>query len=111
MSADLQDITGYRTNRDGTETLAYEVGEDGTVSCVHDAPDCCVPCFEADARLFRNYLGDVIARPSRAVTITVDVRGFSEAQVNHLIAAMSAQAEATDERPDARVLSEVWTRG
>jgi hypothetical protein len=111
MTSDLQSITGYRTNRDGSETLAYETREGGFVACVHDDPNCCIGCFEHDHRLFRNFLGDVIARPRNAVTVTVDVEGWSDDQVHDLIAAMTAQAEATDERPDARVLSEVWTRG
>ena len=98
-------------NEDGTETPAYRVEEDRHVSCVHEAPDCCVGCFEADHRLYRNYLGDIVLRPRDAVIVTIDVTGFTEDQVNDLIASVSAQAEATDERPDAPVLSEVWTRG
>lgn len=58
----LQDVTGYRTNEDGTETLAWQVRGDGLVECAHDAPNCCTACFEADHRLFRNYMGDVIAK-------------------------------------------------
>jgi len=57
---DLTTITGYRTNEDGTQTLAWQPREDGTVECVHEAPNCCVGCFEADERLFRNIEGDVI---------------------------------------------------
>ena len=55
-------ITGYRTNQDHTETLAYDVAEDGTVTCVHEVGGCCKPCFNADHRLYRNRFGVTIRR-------------------------------------------------
>lgn len=62
--ADLQTVTGYRTNEDGTQTLAWEVGADGFVTCAHaEEEGCCIPCFEADERLFRRASdGETIAR-------------------------------------------------
>ena len=55
-------ITGYRTNEDNSQTLAWDIRPDGTVECVHAAPDCCKNCVKADQRLFANYNGLVIAR-------------------------------------------------
>lgn len=44
-------ITGYRTNEDGTETLAWSVKDDGTVVCIHDSVHVCRPCRDADERI------------------------------------------------------------
>jgi hypothetical protein len=58
---DLTNITGYRTNEDGTETLAYFVDERGFVThCAHDDRNICIGCFEADSRLYRNINGSVV---------------------------------------------------
>jgi hypothetical protein len=57
----LQDITGYRTNEDYTETLAYFVDGRGFVThCAHNDRRVCRPCFEADQRLYRNCDGRVV---------------------------------------------------
>lgn len=59
----LTQITGYRTNEDYSQTLAWTIREaDGLVECVHTAPECCARCVKADRRLFRNYDGQVVAR-------------------------------------------------
>lgn len=58
---DLMNITGYRTNEDGTETLAYFVDQWGYVThCAHDARRICQQCFDADSRLYKNTAGVVI---------------------------------------------------
>jgi hypothetical protein len=51
-------ITGYRTNEDGTETRAWwvvtapgAVGAVGSVVCIHNAEHVCTPCVEADERI------------------------------------------------------------
>jgi hypothetical protein len=46
-------ITGYRSNEDGTETLAWEITTDGNVRCDHDTNGCCTACYKADSRLYR----------------------------------------------------------
>ena len=61
QTADLATITGYRTNEDYSETLAYFVDDRGYVThCVHDANGVCRPCFNADERLYKNRYGRVV---------------------------------------------------
>jgi len=58
---DLVHITGYRTNEDYSETLAYFVDANGHVThCAHDARGVCKPCFQADRRLYKNRDGRVV---------------------------------------------------
>jgi len=44
---------GYRTNEDGSETLAYTINAEGRVDCVHLGTGCCQQCVDADERLVR----------------------------------------------------------
>ena len=58
---DLTEITGYRTNEDHSETLAYFVDERGYVThCAHDNRGICRACFNADRRLHKNRDGRVV---------------------------------------------------
>lgn len=50
-SVSVDRITGYRTNTDGTQTLAWEEREDGMVVCDHRPDRACDSCVEADSRL------------------------------------------------------------
>lgn len=47
----MTNITGYRTNTDHTQTLAWEERADGTVICDHQPERACLDCLEADERL------------------------------------------------------------
>lgn len=44
---------GYRTNEDGTETLAWSVTDAGRVICIHNEQRVCGHCLEADERAVR----------------------------------------------------------
>lgn len=61
-------ITGYRTNEDYTETLAWTEQPDGSVICDHDPARACDNCIEADSRLRRRGSRVVVAHwPANAI--------------------------------------------
>jgi hypothetical protein len=60
-------IYGYRTNEDGTETLAWRVGPDGYVMCDHADDGCCADCVGADERLLRRRGTRVVVRTGARV--------------------------------------------
>lgn len=61
-------ITGYRTNTDYTETLAWFEQADGSVICDHNHAVACGACVEADSRLAHRGSRVVVANwPANAV--------------------------------------------